>query len=182
MFKKTVFCFLLVTVIFLVQAQETEKDLLNRIKELENRVNLLEKTVALMEKRIESLESQLQKENLKPTVKILAPEPNATVDNFKTVLKATLKNAYGLKPIVSVKPLMVGKSWIQAQVTNPKNNDSNEFQALVYVGEAELGKGESFEISVFLVPEKDNRFKEGQVFDALPEDVVALTSVVINRK
>jgi hypothetical protein len=188
--SKIFYCFLFFAFIFTSYAQD---EILVRFRELEQTVKLLQAKVELLENKVKTLEDQIEKNKLpnptvssesttEPSIEILSPESGEKVD-LKNILKGKVTNAKGLYPIIAIKPLMVGRSWIQPSVTEP-NSDTGTFQSLLYIGESSRGKGEEFEISVFLVS-KENRkfFKEGLELTELPSDkIVAITTVVVTRK
>jgi hypothetical protein len=192
--SKIFYCFLFFAFIFTFTSYAQQDEILARFRELEQTVKLLQAKVELLENKVKTLEDQIQKTNLlpnptasskpttEPSIEILSPESGEKVD-VKNVLKGKVNNAKGLYPVIAVKPLMVGRYWIQASVTEP-NSTIGAFQSLLYIGESSRGKGEDFEISVFLVTQENRKlFKKGLEFTELPlEKIVAITSVVVTRK
>ena len=91
-----------------------------------------------------------------------------------------VKDLEGRSPVVLVHPLMTNLLWVQPlPIKIDKTDDGYRFRCIAYCGTAEAGVGEKFEL--YAVLSKKESLNEGDQLDAIPEGVLASTSVLVTR-
>ena len=85
----------------------------------------------------------------------------------------------GLTPFLAVAPLAAApRKWIQPLVAGVRRD--GRFTSLVFLGEKDIGIGESYTIFVFAC--KDSaRFRDGDVIEAMPTDCLISEPVTVRR-
>ena len=159
-------------------AEMTMADVARRIQALEERLARLEQRLQALEKEAPAQAAAPQE---KPMIEIVSPRDNAEVAMEVVVdCVVRVKDLEGRSPVVLVHPLMTNLLWVQPlPIRIDKTDDGYRFRCRAYCGTVEAGLGEKFELYAILP--KEESLHEGDQLDAIPEGVLASTSVLVTR-
>ena len=155
----------------------TLKSLAARVLALEQRVNSLERRLAVVEGA-----GRVVGKGQREMIEITSPASGATVGKDVVVEGIVrMDDLGGRVPVVGVHPLMTTTIWVQPLPTKIEKTEEGFFwRSRAYVGTANLGIGEKYELLAMLM--KRGQVKEGDQLDHLPKEGVVSRAVVVTRR